>query len=133
MNKVILIDIDELQIHESVDEVQVCRVKASIEESERFYPPLLVDYHSKVVLDGHHRYWAARRIGCKRLPCCCVDYVNDDDVELKSWRPDMTVSKQDVIDMGLSDGLFPQKTTRHIYRVPDSEPIPLSALLKAAG
>ncbi len=119
MSKVRLLNIDELRIHEAVDEVQILRIMKSIKESGKFYPPVLVDLESKVVLDGHHRLWAAKRLGCKRILCYCVDYISDDGVVLRSWRPDAGVTKQDVVDMGLSDGLFPQKTTRHIYELPD--------------
>ena len=132
MGKIRLLNIAELRIHEAVDEVQILRIMKSIEESGKFYPPVLVDLKSKVVLDGHHRLWAAKRLGCKRLLCYCVDYTSDDGVVLCSWRPDVTVTKQDVVDMGLSDELFPQKTTRHIYELPDSiEAVSLNELLKS--
>jgi ParB-like chromosome segregation protein Spo0J len=124
-----MISPSELHSHEAVDQDRIHRVSAMMAESGHFYPPLLVDLESKVVLDGHHRLCASKELGCKRIPCYCVDYLEDDTVILESWRPDVNLTKQQVIDMGLSDGVFRLKTTRHLYKIPDSiEPTPLHTL-----
>ena len=132
MKKLLLLNPQELHIHEAVDDKQVRRILRIMEEKGRFHPPLLVDFETKVILDGHHRFWASKQLGCKRIPCYCVDYLNDDAIVLKSWRPDMLVTKKQVIDMGLGDDVFPLKTTRHLYDLPQSlEPIPTEELMKA--
>jgi hypothetical protein len=133
MNKVLLLPTDELRVHEEIDANQVERVVKSMRESGRFFPPLLVDFESKVILDGHHRLEACKRLGCKRIPCYCVDYLRDDGILLESWRPDVRLTKPDVIQMGLSDRVYPQKTTRHIYKLPDwVTPVPLAELVNGA-
>lgn len=129
MNSITLIDPDDLHAHEDVDPVQVQRVVAQMRASGRFQTPLLVDRHTLVVLDGHHRLVASKEIGCKRIPCYCVDYLQDDGIQLESWRDDVALTKEGVIAMGLSDDMYPQKTTRHIYTLPDWQPIPLAELL----
>ena len=131
-NSILLLSPDDLHTHEEVDEDAVRRVLAALKQTGEFYPPLLVDIESKVVLDGHHRLWASRELGCNRIPCYCVDYMSDDDIRVESWRPDVTVTKEDVVKMGLSDGRFPIKTTRHTYEFPDTiKPVPLDELLRA--
>jgi ParB-like chromosome segregation protein Spo0J len=133
MNKLLLLDPDELHLHEEIDETSLERLVAAMEKSQVFYPPLLVDERSRVVLDGHHRFEASKRLGCKKIPCYCVDYLGDENVILDVWRLDMKLTKQDVIETGLGPGKFPSKTTRHIYDLPDSvEPVPMSELFESA-
>lgn len=132
MKKLLLLKPDELRVHEAVDPKQVGRLLDIMKSTGRFHPPLLVDCDSKVILDGHHRYWASRELGCRRIPCYCVKYLSDDGIVLKSWRPNLTVTKEQVIEMGLGKEVFPLKTTRHIYDLPASlEPIPTDELMKA--
>src|SRR5947208_16722747 len=71
-----------------------------------------------VILDGHHRAEAVRSLGCAKIPAYLVDYESD-VVHLGTW-PDATVrvvSKQEVIRRGLTQELFPPKTTRHTVSV----------------
>ena len=76
---------------------------------------------------------ASRQLACRKIPCYCVDYINDDSVVLESWRPDMTLTKQSVIEMGLGGEVFPLKTTRHVYELPDAiVPTPLQELTASA-
>jgi ParB-like chromosome segregation protein Spo0J len=127
--KLKLIDPEDLHCHEEIDERQVARVLQKMKETRLFHPPLLVDDRTQVVLDGHHRLMASKRLGCKKIPCFCVDYLADDSVVLESWRPDVRLTKQQVIDMGLSGTVFPLKTTRHVYVIPASiKPTPLAEL-----
>ncbi len=129
MGKLKLIDPNELHCHEDVDDAQVQRVMRKMKDTGFFHPPLLVDDRTKVVLDGHHRLVASKRLGCKKIPCYCADYLCDDAIVLESWRPDVRLKKQQVIDMGLSGSVFPLKTTRHLYTIPDSiNPTPLDEL-----
>lgn len=129
MNSITLIDPNDLRLHEDIDPIQVQRVLEQMRESGQFETPLLVDRQTLVVLDGHHRLWASKDLGCKRIPCYCVDYLTDDSIQLQTWRGDATLTKEEVIEMGLSDDMYPQKTTRHIYTLPSWDPIPLEDLL----
>jgi len=131
MNELRLLDPQELHAHEEVEEERVERLVSRIHARGVFFPPLLVDEATGVILDGHHRFEASKRLGFARIPCYCVDYLNDDNVRLESWGDDVVFTKQDVIDMGLSDSLFPLKTTRHIYDLPeDLDPVPVSTLIE---
>jgi ParB-like chromosome segregation protein Spo0J len=133
MGKLKLIDPDQLHSHEAVDDEQVGRIMRKMKDTGLFHPPLLVDDGTKVVLDGHHRLMASKMLGCKRIPCYCVDYLRDDSVVLESWRPDVHLTKPQVLEMGLSGTVFPLKTTRHIYVIPDSiKATPLDELSETA-
>ncbi len=130
VTKVLMLNPNELHPHEDTDPERVESMLAMLRATHEFYPPLLVDNSTRVVLDGHHRLEASKILGCTRIPCYCVDYLEDDSVALQSWRPDDAITKREVIDMGTGPNTFPLKTTRHIYRIPDSiGPVPLEDLL----
>lgn len=130
--RITMIDPNELHVHEDVNPAQVQRVMVQMRESGHFETPLLVDRRTLVVLDGHHRLWASKELGCKRIPCYCVDYLDDDGIQLESWRDDVDLTKEKVIEMGLGDDMYPEKTTRHLYSISDWEPIPLQELVDEA-
>ena len=101
--------VDGLVLHEDVEEKRVSEIMHSLKEGQK--EPIIVDRDYGVVLDGHHRVEAARRLGWERIKCSIVDYENE--VELGFWREHMRCSKCDVIVMALSGLRFPPKTTRH--------------------
>lgn len=120
----------DLLPHEEVDETRVRGLVDEIRAAGVFYPPILIDNRTRVILDGHHRWHAARALGLRVLPCYCVDYRNDVVVRVMSRRPDVVVTKDDVVATATAGRLYPLKTTRHMYDLPESiEPIPLERLL----
>lgn len=124
-----LIAPDDLRAHEDVDPARVASVADEIRAAGVFYPPVLVDAVTHVILDGHHRWRAATLLKLRVVPCYCVDYLGDDSVRVKSRRDDISVSKTEIIATALRGAVYPQKTTRHMYDLPVTiEPIPLSLL-----
>jgi hypothetical protein len=130
---VTLVDINWLKAHEDV--VSEDRVRKLYEATigwNAYRLPLLVDSKSGAILDGHHRYAVGRVLGLSRLPAILVDYLNDDSISVDVW-PECGVdclTKEDVIEMSLSDEVFPPKTSKHDF-VSSFAPIniPLSKLL----
>ncbi|HEU4364945.1 MAG TPA: ParB N-terminal domain-containing protein [Candidatus Krumholzibacteria bacterium] len=122
----------DLRPHEDVDPERVTLLADEIRTAGAFYPPVLVDDATRVILDGHHRWRASTALGLGLLPCYCVDYMNDVVVRVISRRPEITVTKADVIAMALAGRVYPQKTTRHMYDLPETlGPIPLRRLAGA--
>lgn len=80
-----------------------------------FTKPLLVDSVSGSILDGHHRYSVALSLNLKRVPVILIDYLADDQITVDVWPGcgRESITKQEVIDMSLSEGLFPPKTSKH--------------------
>ena len=72
---------------------------------------LIADKATGTILDGHHRYAVAQRLELARIPVVCIDYLEDESVELELWPASKleSISKQDVIDMALSPNLYPPK------------------------
>ena len=130
MGVVILIEIGTLRGHEEVipDNLE----KRSSKLLDRgFYKPIIVDRDSLVILDGHHKWTAARLLGLDRVPVVMVDYLLDESVNVGVWPGcgRESITKDEVLEMGLSEGFFPPKTSRHIFpfRMPTIR-IPLEEL-----
>ena len=89
--------------------------------------PVLVDRRSRVILDGHHRSAAARALGFTFLPAYLVDYETSNLV-VESWREDFVMSKEIVLEAGLSGKLLPIKTSRHLFPVISESAIDIRVL-----
>ena len=133
--KVDLVPVELLRPHEQTIDKKVNELEKMTHRWGAYVLPLVVDKRTGVILDGHHRHQVALRLELLSLPCVCVDYLADDTIELEVW-PNSSIdnlSKEDVINAGLSDTLFPPKTSRH--RLSDHLPpiaMPLSRLLLPA-
>ncbi len=128
--EITFINIRELIPHEKVNLGHVARVFLEMILFRRFKTPLLVDSKTKTILDGHHRSYVAHRLGFKKVPCYCIDYLEDQSVQVCSRHPNIFIDKKEVIRMALSEKVFPEKTTRHSYKIPNFQPICISELWK---
>ena len=125
-----LVPIDRLHEHEAIDPGNLVLRERDIVESGGVVP-IVVDKEHLVILNGHHRYNALKKMGCKFVPVYLVDYFST-AVRLELW-PESSVcklSKMDVIKMGLGRGVFPPKTTRHRFKFKFSrQRVPLAELM----
>lgn len=71
-----VLDIDALRLHEEVLSGLLKKVIRSIRQDGYVRDPIIVDKGSFVVLDGTHRVAALKKMGCKWIPVCLVDYGN---------------------------------------------------------
>ncbi len=91
--RIVLILIDELLGHEEVVPTQVEWLKGNLKKLNYFFRPILVVKNEKVILDGHHRVVALRRLGEEmgkktiKIPCIEIKYVGNPDVTLGTWHP----------------------------------------------
>lgn len=111
-----LVPIALLHAHEEFEEENVTELMAEIERTGVFADPIWVSRDSMVILNGHHRVEALRRLGALRTPAWVVDYETD-LVSLEPWRPGLPITKAEVVRRGHDGHLFPPKTTRHRLRV----------------
>lgn len=112
-NDIRLILIGKIHEHEAVDPVNLVLVKEKIRKTAVFKVPIIIDKHTFIVLDGHHRLQSCKELGLQKIPCILVDYLRDKTIKVFSRRPEISINKQRVIEMGLSDNVFPHKTTKH--------------------
>ena len=123
-----LVPMEILLPHELTKPKKVDELEKMTHRWKAYVLPLVVDRNTGVILDGHHRHQVALRIGLKCLPCVLVDYQGDDSIELGVW-PNCgrdSVTKEEVVQAGLSAELFLAKTSRH--RLSDHLP-PISVSL----
>jgi len=90
--------------------------------------PVIVDRASMVILDGHHRVSAMRRLGCPLIPAYLVDY-SDPSIVVHARRADIPVDKERVVRTGLGGIPYPPLTSKHEWpSVPDCCPVALADL-----
>lgn len=125
-----LVPLDRLKVHEEHDTAKVDALVAELRRSQEFSEPIWVARDSWVVLNGHHRVEASRRLGLKRVPAWVFDY-HGEHVDLDRWSPGPPIGKSEVLDRALSGRPFPPKTTRHRLRVElPPRRVPLSRLAR---
>lgn len=114
--------------HEQVDDEHVDRLATRIEAEGALFKPIVADEGSYVVLDGHHRFAALVRLGCRLAPCHLVDY-NDPAIQVEHWENGAPMSKIDLVSNALNGQLYPIKTSRHrTLREMPAQPTPLRRL-----
>jgi L-serine kinase (ADP) len=124
----VLIPLADLRPHEAVVEHKVRRLAIELRRTGVFVEPVWVAQGSNVILNGHHRVAALRRLGGDRVPALRIDYASD-IVRLDRWRPGPPITKDEVIRRAEEGRLFPPRTTRHIWRLePGERPVPLVEL-----
>ena len=113
-----LVDVNLLKSHEEVRNELLTSLIAEIKKDGFLRKPVLVENKDYVILDGHHRFEALKKIGCRRIPVYLVDYY-DEAIYLTTWpeAKHTNVTKDDVLDTARSGKLYPPKTTRHIVRI----------------
>jgi len=130
IGELVLVDIGSLKGHEEVIPNNLAKREKKL-LSKGFYKPIIVDRSSMVILDGHHKWTAAGRLGLSRVPVIMVDYLDDEGVLVDVW-PNCgrdSITKNEVLDMGSSGDVFPPKTSRHTlpFEIP-SISVPLGEL-----
>jgi hypothetical protein len=112
-----LVPVEWLKAHE---EIRVRARDKLLDMTKRwggFTKPLVVDKKTGSLLDGHHRYSVACLLNLTNVPAICVDYLSDETIIVETWPNSdyEEITKKDVVDMCLSDDLFPPKTSRHMF------------------
>ena len=118
MDSIQLLPVTELRPHERVILPRALALFTKMAWDQMFLKPILVDQHTKVILDGHHRWWASRKLGLQFIPCYCIDYLNDARISCEPRREDIPVTKETLIATAVTGAVFPPKTTKHRYELP---------------
>jgi hypothetical protein len=113
-----LLEVSKLKSHEEIRPELLDSLVREIQADGYLRKPVLVEDRHYVILDGHHRYEALKKLGCRKIPVYLVDYF-DDAIYLTTWpgAKHTHVTKDDVLKMAGSGGLYPPKTTRHIVNI----------------
>ncbi|MEM2793483.1 MAG: ParB N-terminal domain-containing protein [Candidatus Methanomethylicia archaeon] len=76
--------VEKLHIHEEIIPELLSKLILEIRRDGVVKHPVIVDENSLVVLDGTHRVEAIRRLGCKYIPVCLVNY-NNPSIAVGAW------------------------------------------------
>ena len=82
--EIVLVELEGLNLHEEVNPGVLRRLLREIEDDEALWCPVIVDKESMVVLDGTHRVYALRILGCKYVCVYFVDY-SDPEIGVERW------------------------------------------------
>lgn len=108
----VLVDTERLKPTELVHEDRVRKLMTKIRKGGIWRVPILVEATVHAIMDGHHRYTAACRLGLKRVPAVVLTY-GDPRLTLSSWNGE-SYRPEDVIEAARTGRTMPQKSTRHI-------------------
>jgi len=109
----VIFEIEELREHEEIRPDYLEALKNEIQLDGILKMPICIDKNTCIILDGHHRLQALKRLGCKKIPCVLVDYQSP-EIKVIAWREGETLTKEKIIDTALSGKRMPSKTSRHM-------------------
>ena len=106
-----LVDIELLNPHEKVVEKKKTSLVKFIKSYDHYYiiSSIVCCHKSMLIIDGHHRYFALKELGFKKVPVTLIDYSH------KSIRTGKlnSIDKEQIIKMGRSNELMEPKSTEH--------------------
>ena len=106
-----MIDIDPLNPHEKIIEEKKISLVKFIKSYESYYiiSSIVCCHESLLVIDGHHRYFALKELGFKKVPVTLIDYKSD-SIRTGIMNP---LDKKFIVDVGKSSTLLEPKSTEH--------------------
>lgn len=124
-----LLPLSVLKGHERIDESTLLDLIAQLRRSQVLSEPIWVTRGSSVILNGHHRVEALRRLGADRVAAWVLDYESE-LIHVERWHAGPPIAKREVVRRAEEGRPFPPKTTRHrlLFDLP-ARPTPLSELL----
>tara|TARA_Y100000022_G_C13193359_1_gene349144 strand:- start:603 stop:998 length:396 start_codon:yes stop_codon:yes gene_type:complete len=123
-----LLDISELIETEEFYLDRAKKLAKEIKDYGFWTVPIAIEVSTKAIMDGHHRLYASKLLGLKRVPCVSLSYIHS-NVILRSWKNNDNITIEDFFSVIKNKKKFPAKTTRHIFKPPIQERnIPLDFL-----
>jgi len=128
MRELKLLRLDRLRETEEHDSVRAKQLADAIFEFGFWTVPIAIEHSTFAIMDGHHRFNAAKLLNLARAPCVLMDYEKS-GITLQSWRNEWEVAVDDIFLMLEEGKKFPIKTTRHLFNPSVKEiSLPLSLL-----
>jgi hypothetical protein len=115
-DNVCFINLEELKEHEEIRPNYLEELKNEILSDGILKMPIAVDKKTYIILDGHHRLHALKKIGCKRIPVILFDYQSP-EIEVLPHREGETVTKEMIIRTALAGRRMPPKTSKHMILI----------------
>ncbi len=113
---VCFVELETLKEHEEIRPEYLEQLKNEILLDGILKMPIAVDKATSIILDGHHRLHALKRIGCKRIPVILFDYQSA-EIKVVPHRDGEPVTKEMVIQTVLEGKRMPPKTSKHMIMI----------------
>lgn len=110
-DRIRIVPLAQLKGHEMPDEGRVGELEEDMRRRGKLLKPIVADRESKVILDGHCRCGALRRLGCSKVAVRFVDYSSG-VIRVEGWDGGK-VTKSEVVEAGLRGNLMMPKSSRH--------------------
>jgi len=106
-----MIDIDLLNPHEKIIEEKKISLVKFIKSYESYYiiSSIVCCHETLLVIDGHHRYFALKELGFKKVPVTLINYKSA-SIRTGIMNP---LDKKFIVDVGKSSTLLEPKSTEH--------------------
>lgn len=89
-----VVNVKELHCHEETSSEFVDRLMKRIKGDQMVKHPVLVDKGTLTILDGTHRFMALKKLGCRWMPVCLMNYRNP-AIRVDCWYRTITSLKSD--------------------------------------
>ena len=116
VDKDIIVEIKEVDInsiipHEKVllDKKEILKNNLKYKNDDIIISTIIVCSESNLIIDGHHRYFALKELGFKKVPVTLIDYKSD-SIRTGKTNP---LEKKYIIDIAKSSVLLEPKSTEH--------------------
>ncbi len=116
VNDIVFIEIEELKEHEEIRPDYLEELKNEILSDGILKMPIAVDKKTYIILDGHHRLHALKKIGCQRIPVILFDYQSP-EIKVLPHREGEIVTKEMIIQTALAGRKMPPKTSKHMIMI----------------
>jgi ParB-like chromosome segregation protein Spo0J len=116
LDDICFIELEALKEHEEIRPDYLEQLKNEILSDGILKMPIAVDKKTYIILDGHHRLHALKKIGCKKIPVILFDYQSP-EIEVIPWREDETITKEMIIEAALAGRRMPPKTSKHMILI----------------
>jgi len=91
--------INKLKEHEEIDPLRLEDVKVVLLKDKFQRDPIIIDKKTYVVIDGHHRLNALKILGYSKVAAYYINYLDDGDIEVRTWYPIVIGSKKKLMDI----------------------------------
>jgi hypothetical protein len=112
-DEIFFLRMEELREHEETRPDYLEELKNQILCDGILKMPIAVDRKTYIILDGHHRLQALKRIGCTKIPVVFVDY-HSPHIAILPWRDGEEVTKEMIIEAARTGRRMPSKTSKHM-------------------
>ena len=106
------IDINLLFPHEKVidDKKEILKANLKYKDDSVIISSIIICSESKMIIDGHHRYFALKELGLEKIPVTMINYFSDKIITDKND----SLMKYDIIENALNGKLYEPKSTKHL-------------------